>query len=95
MAEIIARFRLDLPASAKDVLAAAVETPKPGEIGGEVHIIAAPSQALAAAAEAARAAGLAPLILGDAIEGEAREVGTVMAGMARSVAPSPARMSER
>jgi hydroxypyruvate reductase len=41
---------------------------------------------LAAAAVAARSAGLAPLILGDAIEGEAREVGTVMAGITRSVA---------
>ena len=29
--------------------------------------------------------GITPLILGDAIEGESREVGTVMAGIARSV----------
>jgi glycerate 2-kinase len=85
VAEIISRFRLDLPAAAKDVLAAAEETPKPGEIAGDVQVIAAPSQALAAAGEAARAAGLTPLILGDAIEGEARDVGTVLAGIARSV----------
>jgi hydroxypyruvate reductase len=83
--EIVARFRLALPAAATDVLAAGEETPKPGEIAGEVHVIAAPSQALAAAADVARAAGLTPLILGDAIEGEAREVATVMAGIARSV----------
>jgi glycerate 2-kinase len=85
VAEIIARLDLKLPDAAKAVLAAGEETPKPGDIMGEVHIIAAPSQALAAAAEAAHAAGLSPLILGDAIEGEAREVGAVMAGMARSV----------
>jgi hydroxypyruvate reductase len=85
VAEIVARFRLELPAAAKDVLAAGEETPKPGEIAGEVHVIAAPSQALAAAADAARASGLTPLILGDAIEGESREVATVMAGIARSV----------
>jgi hydroxypyruvate reductase len=85
VAEIVARFRLELPSAAKDALAAGEETPKPGEIAGEVHVIAAPSQALAAAAETARAAGLAPLVLGDAIEGEAREVATVMAGIARSV----------
>jgi glycerate 2-kinase len=83
--EIVARFRLELPAAAQDVLASGEETPKPGEVAGEVHVIAAPSQALAAAAEVARASGLAPLILGDAIEGEAREVATVMAGIARSV----------
>ena len=34
----------------------------------------------------AREAGVTPLILGDAIEGEAREVGRVMAGIARQVA---------
>ena len=39
---------------------------------------------LAAAAEAARAAGVAPLILGDALQGEAREVGRVLAGIALS-----------
>ncbi len=83
--EIIARFRLELPTAARDALAAREETPKPGEIAGDVHVIAAPSQALAAAAATARAAGLTPLILGDAIEGEAREVATVMAGIARSV----------
>jgi hydroxypyruvate reductase len=41
--------------------------------------------ALEAAAEAGRGAGLAPLILGDALEGESREMGTIMAGIARSV----------
>ena len=38
------------------------------------------------AAEAARAAGVAPVLLGDAIEGEAREVAKVFAGIARSAA---------
>ena len=33
-----------------------------------------------------RAAGITPLLLGDALEGEAAEVGKVMAGIARSVA---------
>jgi hydroxypyruvate reductase len=40
---------------------------------------------LAAAAAAATKAGLTPLILGDAIEGESRELGIAMAGIARSV----------
>jgi glycerate-2-kinase len=62
------------------------ETPKPGSLpNAEARLIATPLMALRAAAEAARAAGLSPLILGDALEGESRELGTVMAGIARSV----------
>ncbi len=60
------------------------ETPKPGEIVPDIRIIATPAMALAAAAEAARAHGLTPLVLGDALEGESRELGTVMAGIAAS-----------
>jgi hydroxypyruvate reductase len=82
---VIARRAVDLPASAQAVLRTGAETPKPGELSEDVRIIAAPSLALSAAAEIARRNGLTPLILGDAIEGEAREVGTVMAGIARSV----------
>jgi glycerate 2-kinase len=64
------------------------ETPKPGDprlARAEVVMIATPQRSLEAAAEIASAAGFAPLILGDAIEGEAREVGKVMAGIARQV----------
>jgi len=49
------------------------------------HLITTPAMSLAAAAEAARAAGIAPLILGDALQGEAREMGRVLAGIALSV----------
>ena len=42
--------------------------------------------ALEAAASVAREAGLTPYILGDAIEGEARDVGKAMAGIALQVA---------
>ncbi|HXZ16523.1 MAG TPA: glycerate kinase, partial [Roseiarcus sp.] len=82
---IVDRFALDLPAAAREVLEFGDETPKPGEIETDVRIVAAPALALEAVAEAARREGLTPLILGDALEGEAREVGTVMAGIARSV----------
>ena len=63
------------------------ETPKPGDPAFarvENRLIAAPILSLRAAAEAARAAGVTPLILGDALEGEAREVGKALAGMALS-----------
>ncbi|MGE5537553.1 MAG: glycerate kinase type-2 family protein [Gemmatimonas sp.] len=82
---ILARRNIELPATAAAVLGSGAETPKRGEIAEDVRLIATPSMALEAAAEAARAAGLAPLILGDAIEGESREVATVMAGIARAV----------
>ncbi|GGE52086.1 hydroxypyruvate reductase [Agaricicola taiwanensis] len=83
--EIVARYAIELPAAARAVLDAGEETPKPGDIEADLTIVAAPSMALAAAAEVARAAGVTPLILGDALEGEAREMGKVMAGIARSV----------
>ena len=54
--------------------------------GHAVHLIATPQQALEAAAEAARAAGVQAHILSDAIEGESREVGKVHAALARAVA---------
>lgn len=51
----------------------------------EIKLIATPAMALQAAAEAARRRGITPLILGDALEGESREVAVAMAGIARSV----------
>jgi glycerate 2-kinase len=65
------------------------ETPKPGDPAfarSETRIIAAPQASLEAAAEVAAQAGYRPLILGDAIEGEAKEVGKVMAAIARQIA---------
>ncbi|PKO37770.1 MAG: glycerate kinase [Betaproteobacteria bacterium HGW-Betaproteobacteria-6] len=64
-----------------------LETPKPGDphlANSEFRLIASPRQMLEAAAAEAQQLGITPLILGDAIEGEAREVGKVMAGMAKS-----------
>lgn len=69
--------------------AATDETPKPGDKRLErsrYTMIARPLASLEAAAEVARAAGITPVILGDALEGESREVAKVMAGIARSAA---------
>ena len=52
---------------------------------GSTHIIAAPSGSLAAAARSARAAGAEVRLLGDAIEGEAREQGALQAQIALEV----------
>jgi hydroxypyruvate reductase len=64
-----------------------LETPKPGDprlAKSEFRLVASPRQMLEAAGEEARRLGITPLILGDAIEGEAREVGKALAGMAVS-----------
>jgi len=66
----------------------AEETPKPGDprlARAEVILIATPQNALQAAAAVAVKAGFTPLILGDSIEGEARDVALVHAGIARQI----------
>lgn len=85
--EIIARYGVQPPPAAAARLAAGEdETPKPGSLPhAAFHLIATPMMALDAVADTARALGLTPLVLGDALEGEAREMGTVLAGIARSV----------
>jgi glycerate 2-kinase len=65
------------------------ETPKPGDPRLDAvdnRVIATPQDALEAAASVARAAGVTPVILGNSIEGEARDVALVHAGIARQCA---------
>jgi glycerate 2-kinase len=87
---ILSRYGITEPRSVIQHLdRAAGETPKPGDprlARAETIMIATPQMSLEAAAEVARKAGVTPLILGDAIEGESREVGKVMAGIARQAA---------
>ena len=87
--EIIRRYRIALPEGARQLLeSGAGETLKPGDPRLETvitHLIATPQRALEAAAQVAQQAGITPLILGDSIEGEARDVGKVMAGIALQV----------
>ncbi|MCM2306009.1 MAG: glycerate kinase [Sulfuritalea sp.] len=88
--EIVERYGIELPAAARQALASgAAETPKPDHGGFarcESQVIATAQASLAAAAAAARAFGITPLVLGDAIEGEAREVARVLGGIALSCA---------
>jgi len=87
---ILEKYGIAEPVAVLDHLeAAADETPKPGDprlASAETRMIAAPQMALQAAATVAEAAGVTPVILGDAIEGEAREVAKVFAGIAQQVA---------
>ena len=87
---VIAKYKIQIPPSVRRWLDdPCSETPKskdPRFWDVRHAMIAAPHKSLQAAAKVARAAGIAPLILGDAIEGEAREVAKVFAGIACSCA---------
>jgi hydroxypyruvate reductase len=88
--DIVRRYGIALPDSVREVLASgAGESVKPGDprlAGNEVRFVATPQMALEAAARVAEQAGVKVHILGDSLEGEAREVGKVMAAMALQVA---------
>lgn len=82
---ILARYRIDPPPAVVQHLAKATDE-TPSELdNAEFHLIATPIMALTRVAETARGMGLAPLVLGDALEGESRDIGTLMAGIARSI----------
>lgn len=87
---VIERYRVEVPAAVRAWLGnPASETLKPGDPAlarGEMHMITAPQMALEAAARVASEAGYTPHILGDSLEGEARDVGKVLGGLARQVA---------
>ena len=88
--EIIRRYRLEIPFAVIQFLRRSSEgTPKPGDprlARSSVALVVRPADALRAAAEHARSVGVTPVLLGDAIEGESREVARALAGMALSVA---------
>ncbi len=87
--QILSKYGIDVPDSVIDWLRSPEsETPKPEALPADLtryQLIATPKQALDAAAQHARACGVTPLVLGDTIEGEAREVAKVMAGIAQFV----------
>jgi hydroxypyruvate reductase len=86
---IVDKYGIDVPASVRAVLQKSDETPKPGDkrlTSVENVMIATPQASLEAAAAVARKAGVKPVILGDSIEGEARDVALVHAGIARQCA---------
>ena len=89
-AAILGKYGIEPPAAVAAYLAAAAEeTPKPGDprlAAAEAKLVSRPQDSLEAAAATVRSLGLEPVILGDAIEGEAREVARVLAGVARQAA---------
>jgi len=87
---IVRRYGIEIPAPVREVLESGRgESIKPGDARlarAETRMIATPQMALEAAAAAARDGGYMPYIFGDSLEGEARDVGKVFAGIALQVA---------
>lgn len=88
--KIVETYRMALPdAVMKHLHSPAADAPRPNDkrfAGNEVHVIASAAVSLEAAAREARRQGIETVILSDSIEGEAREVGSVHAAIAREVA---------
>jgi hydroxypyruvate reductase len=87
---ILRRYGITVPPAVLDVLESgrgeSVKPDDPRLAGCEARLIATPQMALEAAAAVAREAGYPVHILSDRIEGEARDVGTVLGGLALQVA---------
>lgn len=87
--DVLARYHIDPPASIAAALHdAANESPKPGDAAftnAEYHLIARPVDSFIATERLVREAGLEPVLLGDNLEGEAREVAAAQAAQAREL----------
>jgi glycerate 2-kinase len=87
---VVSRYRLELPEAVSRALAdKANESVKPGDAalaGTSYSIVARPADALLAAKSRAEAAGYECLMLGDRLQGEAREVAAEHARLARELA---------
>ncbi|WP_457092831.1 glycerate kinase type-2 family protein [Microvirga sp. P5_D2] len=87
--QVLDRYGVEIPPSLSAYLnAEEAQPPSPQHRAfatADFRLMASGTSALMAAAKAAEEAGIRTLVLGDSIEGEAREVGKVLAGVARSV----------
>jgi glycerate 2-kinase len=94
---IVRKYRLELPATVMRALADSDnESPKPGHKAfaqNTYRIIARPADALAAAEARARQAGYDCMVLGDRLQGEAREVAAEHARLAREAAAGGRRVA--
>ncbi|MGY6710123.1 MAG: glycerate kinase type-2 family protein [Rhizobiaceae bacterium] len=89
-AAIVEAYGMKLPEAAlRHLSSPASEAPDPADprfAGHDIHIVASAAVSLEAAAEEARRQGIEAVILSDAMEGEAREVASVHAAIAREIA---------
>ncbi|MDF1722023.1 MAG: glycerate kinase [Minwuia sp.] len=80
---LLARYRIAAPEAVMKHLRAAEGTAKPPLPPADYRLVARPQDALDAAAVLARAEGLEPVMLGDGLEGEARDVACAHGDLAR------------
>jgi len=87
---VIDKYGIAVPdAVLRHLMEGAEESPKPGDprlAQARATLVATPQMALDQAAALARKTGITPLILGNSIEGEARDVAKVMAAISRQAA---------
>lgn len=84
LSELVTRLGPELPETARKILLAPVEPQI--FVESDFRLIATPQMSLSSAARFAHSRGITPLILGDRLEGEAAQMGVVLAGIAKSVA---------
>lgn len=86
---VLRRYGVSAPANLSAFLASPAAEPPPRDhpafAAARYRLVASGASALAAATKAVDGTGIAPILLGDMIEGEAREVGQAFAGLARAV----------
>jgi glycerate 2-kinase len=85
---VLRDYRIELPSHVVDVIARS-DAPDPSDpvfARNETHVIASARVSLEAAAQRAEAQGSHTVILSDAIEGEARDIGLMHAALAREIA---------
>lgn len=91
--DILERYGVSPPPAIADHLARGAsghiaETPKPGDPGfarSDVRVIATAHQSLMAAAAFVQQRGVTPMVLGDSVTGEAREIAKPYAALARQL----------
>lgn len=84
LSHLVAKLGPNLPDAARELLLRPAQPQ--ADFAPDYRMIATPQMSLEAAAEIARKAGVTPLLLGDALEGEASQLGIAMAGIARAAA---------
>lgn len=89
--EVLNRFELTervAPSILRHLSTAAASSPDLSRCAIETVMLATGDQACAAMAKRSRELGFEPLILGSALQGESRDAGTIVAGLARECARS-------
>jgi len=96
---VVEKYRIVAPRAVASHLSEEVEeTPKPDDPvfdRAKFDLVASPQRSLQSAAAVAMQRGIVPIVLSDRIEGEARQVGLVHAGIALQVRAGKFRVGDR